>query len=299
MTQERPNGGSQEHDLGKVVQMPPQEEILRKLQDAGLYGLTSQTDTFFQRFSEQAADHEIVGAGLNMAWELAGYDTLRQYPSVVRAAVNAGFDRAVDAITPDPEVAEQAKAFRRKVLEEAERQRKAAEPTAEDLGVADSLKDFDRYTQARKVGDIVFEQVTRKAGQRGEGIWMEDWREQEVNPFYRQTHRGFFLEQYYSSPSILWTPWGEYHIGGSGSGWPEEPRQAVLNKLGVTLHKPEVNNEMGTIGPIYAVHEVDGVALPNPIERPRSQFAPYEEVKTAWKSLTQQYRQSQGRSPRK
>lgn len=289
----RPNGES--HEQMKAVEMPQREEALRRLQEAGILGVTPQTDEFYSRFINSIAGTSKVGAGLNMAWELAGYDTLRAYPSIMRAAVNMNFDRVVDIITPDPEVAEQAKEFRKKVSEEAERQRKAAEPTAEALGPADRLDDFDRYTQARKVGNIVFEQVTRKAGQSGEGIWMEDWREQEANPFYRQTHRGFFLEQYYSSPSILWTPWGEYHIGGSGSGWPEEARQAVLDRLGVTLHKPEVNNEMGTIGPIYAVHKVDDIELPEPIERPRSQYVPYEDVKKAWQSLTRQYKTHQGR----
>lgn len=175
----------------------------------------------------------------------------------------------------------------------AERERKAKEPKPEDLGPADSLTDLSRYTQARRIGDIVFEHVTRKAGLLGEAVWMVDWRNQEVNPFFSQTHRGFFLEQYYSSPSILWTPWGKYCFGGSGS-WTNKHRQAVLHSLKATLHKPAVvNNVMGKIGPIYAVHEVDGVELPDPVERPRSLYVPYEEIKRVWKSLTQQYRKAQ------
>ena len=291
MTQEHGQNIGKEGQ-SKVVRMPSREEMLKRL-PAGTLGVTPETDAFYTRFVDSVADSEKVGGGLNMAWELAGYDTLRGQIPLIKAVVDMNFDRVVDALTPDPEVAEEAKEFRKKVLEEVERQRRAKEPKLEDLGPVDSLTDLARYTQARRIGDIVFEHATRKAGQPGEGIWMEDWRKQEVNPYYRQTHRGIFLEQYYSSPSILWTPWGEYHIGGSGTGWPEERRQAVLDSLKATLHKPAVNNEMGTIGPIYAVHEVDGIELPDPVERPRSLYVPYEEVKETWKSLTQQYKQAQ------
>lgn len=97
-----------EQDLGKVVKMPDAEELLKRIPD-GTFGLTEQTDAFYRRFAESIGGSEKVGAGLNMAWELASYDTLRSYPAIMRAMVNMNFDKVVDAVTPDPEVAEQAK----------------------------------------------------------------------------------------------------------------------------------------------------------------------------------------------
>lgn len=290
---------TQEHEqnLGKeaqqkVVRMPSREEILQRL-PAGTLGITPQTDAFYMNFVDSIADSEKVGMGLNMAWELADYNTLRAYPAVIRAFVKMGFDRVVDAITPDPEVAEQAKEFRKKVFEEVERERKAKEPKLEDLGPADSLTDFTRYSQARKIADIVFEYASDDVNRSLDKIWMQDGRNQGTNPYYMQTHRGFFLEAYYGQLSKLWTPWGKYGFGGSGSGSWEEVTPVILDRLGAVEKVPERNTEQGTIGPIYTVHKVDKIVLPDPVERPRSLYVPYEDVDKAWKSLTQQYKQVQ------
>lgn len=289
---------TQEHgqNLGKeaqqkMVRMPSREEILQRL-PAGTLGITPQTDAFYMNFVDSIADSEKVGGGLNMAWELAGYDTLRGYPAIVRAGVNISFDRVVDAITPDSEVAEQAKEFRKKVLEEAERERKAKEPKLEDLGPADSLTDFARYSQARRVADIVFEYASGNVNSSLYQIWMQDRRNQGVNPYYNQTHRGFLLEAYYGQLSKLWTPWGQYGFGGgSGSGNWKEVTPVILDRLGAVEKVPVRNTEQGIIGPIYTVHKIDEIVLPDPVERPRSLYVPYEEVDKVWKSLTQQYKQ--------
>ncbi len=116
------NEQSEAEPLDKVVMMPTGEELLGKLKDAGVLGVSPQTDRFYRRFVEQIADQEKVGAALQLAWELASYDTMRDLPSIVRAAVGMNFDRVVDVVSPDPEFAAQAKAFRQKVFEEIERQ---------------------------------------------------------------------------------------------------------------------------------------------------------------------------------
>lgn len=103
----------------KVVMMPKAEEMAAKLREAGLYGVTPQTDEFYNSFISSVADSEKVGAGLNMAWELSLYDWMQQgMPPVMRGLMSMSFDRAIDAVTPDPEVATQAKEFRQMVIEE-------------------------------------------------------------------------------------------------------------------------------------------------------------------------------------
>lgn len=116
----------------KVVKMPPAEVILQKIQSTELYGLTPQTDAFFDSLVGHTANRELVGMGLVMSWEMAAYDTLRPYPRVVRALVDMDFDKVIDAITPDIEVAKDAKEFRKKVIEEAiAAEAKMAEPEPE------------------------------------------------------------------------------------------------------------------------------------------------------------------------
>ena len=286
----QPDSASQQpKDEPKAVQMPTREEMLQRLQAAGVYGITPQTDAFYDQFIKYTSDHQLNGMGLTNSWEFASYDTLRQYSPFIRTDIGAGFDTVIDAVTPDDEVANDAKEFRKKVLEEVARKRKASEPKPEELGPADSLNDLGRFSQARQIADIVFEYVTRKAGDIREGIWMEDRRGEDANPYYNQTHRGFFLEGYYGQISNLWTPWGKYGFGGDGSGSWKKATPEILERLGATEHMPETDTEMGTIGPIWAVHRIDGVEVPDPVERPGSQFIPYKEADAAWDALKAQY----------
>ncbi len=285
--------GQPPKDEPKAVQMPTGDEMLRRLQATGLYGLTPQTDAFYDQFMKYSAGHQLNGMGLTNTWELASYDTLRQYPPALRAVIGAGFDRVIDAITPDEKVADDAKQFRKKVLEELARKAKESEPTPEELGPADSLTDLARYSQARRIADIVFEYASGDVGVSFDYIWMQDRRGESPNPYYKQTHRGFFLEGYYGQISTLWTPWGEYGFGGSGSGSWEKVKPEILKRLGAVEHKPLRITEMGEIGPVWAVNSIDGEELPDPIERPRSQFATSREVDKAWKELTTQFVEQQ------
>lgn len=102
----------------KAVDMPERAEMEQKLREAKLLGTTPQTDRFFRRFVESVAGSSKVGPGLNMAWELAAYDTLGDYPPMIKALVDMSYDQVIDAVTPDPKVASQAKEFRKQMLEE-------------------------------------------------------------------------------------------------------------------------------------------------------------------------------------
>lgn len=106
----------------KATMMPNQEEMITRLEGTGVLGVTPQTDAFYRNFVDQVADTQKAGAGLHMAWTLASYDTLRDLPPVISAVVDMNFDRVVDAVTPDLEVADQAKQFRQEVLETLRRE---------------------------------------------------------------------------------------------------------------------------------------------------------------------------------
>lgn len=267
----------------KAVQMPPRDIILQKLREIGVYGVTPQTDEFYDEFVKSAADREIYGGGLNMAWVLASIDTLGPYSAIV----NGDFEEVIDAITPDPEVAEQAKEFRRKVLEKIEEERKAREPKVEDLGSEDSLHNFKRFSQLLRISEIMRDYIE-------EGSDEEESVQDRINPYYNQTHRGFFLEDYYGTPNCLHTPWGEYSLrqGARFTGNHEE----FLERLGAKICKPEVNNGQGTFGPVYRIHKIDDEELPSPVERPGSVYKDYEEVHRDWDQLVDQYYETLGQA---
>lgn len=102
----------------KVVMMPKLEVMEQKLHEAKVLGIAPQTDKFYKHFAASVADSQKVGSGLSLAWDLASYDTLSDLPPAVQIVVDMNFDDVIDAVTPDKEVATQAKEFRKKTLEE-------------------------------------------------------------------------------------------------------------------------------------------------------------------------------------
>jgi hypothetical protein len=157
---------------------------------------------------------------------------------------------------------------------------------AKNLPIREKLLDMDMYNAIHKIGDIVFEYASFDVDRSYEIPWMEDRRDETPNPYYDQTKSGLFLEMYYGMPSSLWTPWGKWSIGGSGSGNFSEVNKKVLERLGAVLHIAQYNDKMGTQGPVYKLTKIDDVDLPEAKIELRENFAEYYEVHTAWKKLT-------------
>lgn len=277
-------------DQYKTVNMPNREILVRKLHEGGVLGISDQTDSFFNSFANWVSGGEVSAEGIVNSWYLTMASTLADQAPVVQNAVDMYFDRTVDLITPDPEVAQQAKDHRKMVLEEIKKQneaKRAAEPKL-DLGPEDSIQDFDRFSQAIRVNEIMEGYET---GGSRKTISIQDLN----NPYYRQTHRGFFLEYYYGSPAYLHTPWGELRLGREAGRFTGDLDE-FLGRLGATLYKPEVNNNQGTFGPVYAVHKIDDVELPDPIERPRDAYKEYKEVRAVWDELSRKYYEAKGQT---
>lgn len=107
----------------KSVMMPNREEMAQKLQEAGLLGMTPQSDEFFNKFIDSVADNKKVGLGLNLDWEFAVHNILGDSPLAVMIMIGMYFDRVVDTVTPDPGVANQAKELRKQFLEKMRKRR--------------------------------------------------------------------------------------------------------------------------------------------------------------------------------
>ncbi len=131
----------------------------------------------------------------------------------------------------------------------------------------DSLHNLARYSQARKIADLLFECVKTDGGKR---VLMKDARTGGCADIFpqHQTHRGLFLEVRGGVPNRLWTPWGEYRFGGAGRKWDDAMLDSVLERLGATVFAdPGANNGAGETGQIYALHKLDKEPLPDPVLR--------------------------------
>ena len=149
------------------------------------------------------------------------------------------------------------------------------------------IEDYEIYVAVRRVADIVFEYASPDVGTKG--IWLEDRRNESVNPYFDQTESGLFLEFYYGHPSKVWTPWGYYGFSGSGSGRWDEETPKILERLGAILFSPEQDTKAGVIGPVYALLRVDGVQLPEPKLRKPQNYLEYEVAMRAWENMTKRY----------
>ncbi len=153
-----------------------------------------------------------------------------------------------------------------------------------------SLYDAEFYQLTRAVADIIFALIKPETDNpNGYRLIMHDRRNGEANPFYNQTADGLFLEIYYGMPSSLWTPWGKWDFGGSGSGCWNTILPLILERFGATLHQPLRRSSMGEFGPVYALHKVDNTPLPNPIELDNAAYASYEDSHAAWRELAMRY----------
>jgi len=141
------------------------------------------------------------------------------------------------------------------------------------------------YQAIGKIREIVFLLVKRN-----KNLWLEERRD-SPNPYYSQTKTGLFLELYYGLPNTLWTPWGKYKIGGSGSGSGNEWGLVVselCDRFGAILvvEKRYVNGPFGgEYGPIYSLSKVDDLILPPAKALSRDLFVEYGESKRQWQDM--------------
>lgn len=172
-----------------------------------------------------------------------------------------------------------------------------SEPVEETLPISAEEKfeqDYALFVMMHSIGDMVFEYYNT-SGYSEEKPTMEDRRKEGSNPFYNQTRSGLFLEEYYGSPSKLWTPWGYWQFGGGGGGIGSalsKARENVMARLGYTVYKELENNNMGSFGPVYAITSFDGEELPNPVAlSSKKEFMAYEDADKYWNALNDRYMQ--------
>jgi len=148
-------------------------------------------------------------------------------------------------------------------------------------------------TAAWNISGIVFEHFTPDVrGTNRVKPWMQDQRAGGVNPFFKQTDNGLFLEMYYGSPNKLWTPWGQWDFGGSSShsgSQQDQAVEAIFERVEVGVYQEERVSRMGHHGPVHTVLSVDGEHLPEPsltdaVEKEKS-YLPYEVAKDEWAQL--------------
>lgn len=105
----------------KVAQMPSDDVLLKAIEENQLIGTTDQALMFFMHFVASIADKRIDGSEINTAWAIASRDVLGDYPDYVQTLIGTLFNRVIDTIVPDCEVASQAKEFRLEAMQKAEK----------------------------------------------------------------------------------------------------------------------------------------------------------------------------------
>lgn len=222
--------------------------------------------------------------GVVMLFTLAISDYSQNYPPFGGTILYRLMPRWIDAIVDDKVAVEAVNEFINKVDKDVE----AAKPVR--IAPVGPIEDDNLYLAVRKIVDIFYEEVARWDVNHLISVTFTD---DGVNPFYNQTEIGLFVEYYYGHPSKVWTPWGYFHftgsVGYSGNAPWDDISDNFTRRLGATLYLPEKNTKAGTYGPVYAVHTVDSINLPEPKVRERQNFLEYEVAKNAWKNMSKRY----------
>lgn len=122
--------------------------------------------------------------------------------------------------------------------------------------------------------------------------WLEDRRNQGIDPSTHQTKQGLFLEFWTGRdstrpgrPHALWTPWGEWSPWGEGGNWGTNIQNLLL-RLGAKHYR-------GPWGPlsgiVYELTRVNGVSLPRAIKITGDEFRSGRV--DAWNALLEKNRQ--------
>lgn len=89
----------------KFTIMPGPAEMLERLREAECYGVASPLNTTLDRFIGQVALRRICGEGIVTALNMSEDQSL---PPTVISAMRIYYNQVIDAVTPDPEVTQNA-----------------------------------------------------------------------------------------------------------------------------------------------------------------------------------------------
>ena len=100
----------------ELVQMPSTEKMLQQLMEkTNVFGVSKQADQFYESYFRSIANKQKSALGLVvLAWQTAGSDSFRGFPSVMDEVMGKNFEAMVKAIAP--KVAEDAIRIRNQTI---------------------------------------------------------------------------------------------------------------------------------------------------------------------------------------
>ncbi len=155
---------------------------------------------------------------------------------------------------------------------------------------AHPIENFELFIAMRKIANIFFEELD---AHQDNGV-KADYQDPEANCMFHQTESGLFLEYYYGAPSSLWTPWGRWdfiiNVSQSGLHSMDEILQKFNARLGAVVYtREQYCPSEGSYGPVYSLHKVDDLVLPEPRVRERLDFSEHSVVHAVWKRMAEKY----------
>ena len=102
--------------MQQAVEMPSSDVLMMKLEEEGLLGLLPELDRFYGAFIDDIAGTTRNPQGIFTAWQIARCNTFAGFPPAVADAADMDFEFVVDAIFPNPTIAEAVKNCRLQLL---------------------------------------------------------------------------------------------------------------------------------------------------------------------------------------
>lgn len=151
----------------------------------------------------------------------------------------------------------------------------------------DEARQLFYFSAAHRLADFIFEHISPRSG---DEVYMEDRRSSMVRSNIDQrTQCGLVLRLSGGWPISIWTPLGEWQIGGSSHSAYGDEKHIVAHILeehcSVVTLEPEQAATQGEAGPLYSVLAIDGHKLPDPVVITKSKVD-LERDHEMWQRLT-------------
>ena len=155
------------------------------------------------------------------------------------------------------------------------------------------------YSAKRRVADLVIE-IAEKINSTSSGIEIDfkDRKTNEVNPCYKKTNQGIYLQLCNGNPKFIWSPWGKWNfieIITSDGDATSTLMNMLQEQVELKKYSEETRSSRGSYGPVYAITSIDGMALPTPsIDKNRCiSFGEYRAIKSKLRALKTKYNEEQ------
>jgi hypothetical protein len=248
-------------------------------------GLMELLDDQLRKFQDKlinAGDRELAPMGVVLLILQAMYDEMGDMKGIDHPMQNMLYlimNSVIDAIVADD--ADLVKKTWATAVQEIKEEKSPITKALAEI-------DYKTFEAVQRLGSIIHQCALSAE------YWMEERRDESVNPYYNQLAEGIILEYSYGLPGDIYTSIGEFKVRGScgGSHDSSQTVHVALQShpdIDIELFEEERITRQGQFGPWYAIRRIGKMEFPAPVKRKKEEYAEYAPCSSLWEKFQGMY----------